>query len=131
MRALMTCMQERNFRSGARGKFLMKRFSLVAALLVSAAISYGQTALATVTGTITDTTGAVMANAPVTLKNLETGQVYTGTSSDTGNYSVSQLPIGTYDLTVTSTGFKTYTHSKFTLSAGQIMREDIPLQVGQ
>ncbi|HWF10183.1 MAG TPA: carboxypeptidase-like regulatory domain-containing protein [Bryobacteraceae bacterium] len=87
--------------------------------------------MATVTGTITDATGAVVANAPVSVKNTETGQVYAGASSDTGNYTVTQLPIGDYNLTVTSPGFKIYEHQKFHLSAGQALREDIALQVGQ
>jgi hypothetical protein len=50
---------------------------------------------------------------------------------NTGNYTVSQLPIGDYDPTVTSPGFKTFTHSKFHLAAGQNMREDVLLQIGQ
>jgi len=70
------------------------RTSLVAALLLSASVGFGQTVLATVTGTITDPAGAVVANAPVSLKNVETGQVYAAASSDTGNYTVAQLPIG-------------------------------------
>src|SRR5262245_30988927 len=109
----------------------MSRISLAAVLLLSASIGFGQTVLATVTGTISDTTGAVIANAPVTLKNVDTGQVYTAASSDTGNFTVSQLPIGDYDLTVTSSGFKNYTHSKFHLAAGQTMREDVSMQLGQ
>ena len=52
-------------------------------------------------------------------------------SSETGNYTVSQLPIGDYDLTVKVSGFKTYSHTKFHLAAEQTMREDIALQVGQ
>src|SRR5579864_7453202 len=109
----------------------MRRISLVVGLLLSASIGFGQTSLATVTGTITDASGAVVANTPVTLKNLDNGQVYSAASSETGNYTVSQLPIGDYDLTVKASGFKTYTHTKFHLAAEQIMREDIALQVGQ
>jgi len=109
----------------------MRRISLVAALLLSASAGFGQTSLATVTGTITDATGAVVANTPVTLRNLDNGQVYSAASSETGNYTVSQLPIGDYDLTVKASGFKTYSHTKFHLAAEQIMREDITLQVGQ
>ncbi len=109
----------------------MKLFAQVAIFLLSASAAFGQTALATVTGTITDPTGAVLANAPVSLKNVETGQVYTGASSDAGNYTVTQLPIGDYNLTVTAPGFKTYEHDKFHLSAGQTLREDVALQVGQ
>lgn len=107
------------------------RVLTAALVLVSASISYGQTALATVTGTISDASGAVVANAPVTLRNLQNGQLYTAASSDAGNYTVSQLPIGDYDLTITVPGFKTYSHTNFHLAAGQIMREDVTLEVGQ
>ena len=108
----------------------MNKVGICTALLLSVSAMFGQTSLATVTGTITDTTGAVIANAPVTLRNLENGQVYTASSSATGNYSVAQLPIGDYDLAVTSPGFKTYSHTKFHLAAAQIMREDILLEIG-
>lgn len=106
-------------------------FSLFACLLVTAPAGLGQTALATVTGTITDATGAVIANAPVELRNLQNGQIYTASSSSTGNYTVSQLPVGDYDLTIAVSGFKTYAHRNFRLAAGQIMREDVTMEVGQ
>lgn len=110
----------------------MKRISQVAVfLLLSASAGFGQTVLATVTGTILDPAGAVIPNAPVTLKSVDTGQVYTAASSGAGNYTVTQLPIGDYSLTVTVPGFKTYEHSKFHLAAGQALREDVTLQVGQ
>src|ERR1041384_4157719 len=110
----------------------MRRFSLaIATFMLGAAVGYSQTALATVTGTVTDSTGAVVANAPITLKNLDNGQVYSTSSSDTGNFTVTQLPIGDYDLTVTLAGFKTYAHNGFHLAANQTMREDIALQIGQ
>lgn len=104
---------------------------LFAALLLSASLSFGQTGLATVTGTITDATGAVLADAPVEIKNLANGQVFTAASSSSGNYTLSQLPIGDYDLTVKVTGFKTYSHTSFHLAAQQTMREDVVLEVGQ
>ncbi len=109
----------------------MKRISQVAVLLLCVSPAFGQTVLATVTGTITDPAGAVVPNAPVSLKNVETGQIYTAASSDTGNYTVAQLPIGEYNLTVASPGFKTFEHNGLHLSAGQTDREDIALQVGQ
>jgi hypothetical protein len=71
----------------------MKRISQIAVFLLSASAAFGQTVLATVTGTITDQTGAAIANAPVSLKNVDTGQVYAGASSDSGNYTVPQLPL--------------------------------------
>jgi len=110
---------------------LLRTFCALSLLVFTAAFAHAQTVLATVTGTITDTTGAVIASAPVELKNLENGQVYTASTSNTGNFTVSQLPIGDYDLTVTSSGFKTYSHKQFHLTAGQTMREDILLEIGK
>src|SRR5215471_93140 len=118
-------------RTSEGGESFMMRISLVVSLFLSASVSFGQTSLATVTGTITDTSGAVVANAPVTVRNVETGQVYAAASSDAGNFSVAQLPVGDYDLTILVTGFKTYTHTKFHLAAGQTLREAVSLQVGQ
>ena len=108
----------------------MKPFNLALCAAIGAAVLYGQTALATITGTVSDPTGAVVANAPVSVRNLENGKVFTAAGSATGNYTVSQLPIGDYDLTVVVPGFKTYTHSKFHLAAAQTMREDVTLEVG-
>jgi hypothetical protein len=109
----------------------MNRVLFFIAPLLLTSIAFGQTGLATVTGTVTDGTGAVIANAPVSLHNTETGQNYTAASSDTGNFTVSQVAIGDYDLTVTAPGFKTYTHAKFHLSSNQTMRQDVRMEVGQ
>jgi hypothetical protein len=108
----------------------MKLFSVALCVALGAATLYGQTAQGTITGTVSDTTGAVVSSAPVSVKNLDTGEVFTAASSDTGSYSVSQLAIGDYDLTIAVAGFKTYTHTKFHIAAGQTMREDVILQVG-
>src|SRR2546427_155597 len=108
----------------------MKLFSLALCAAIGAATLYGQTAAATITGTVSDPAGAVVASAPIMVKNLENGEVFTSATSDTGNYTVPQLPIGDYDLTITVAGFKVYSHTKFHLAAGQIMREDVTLQVG-
>ncbi len=105
--------------------------SLGALFLACATLSSGQTGLATITGTINDPSGAVVANAPVLVRNLANGQVYTSASTQTGNFSVSQVPIGDYDLIIAVPGFKTFTHTGFHLAAGQTMREDVSLEVGQ
>jgi hypothetical protein len=107
------------------------RVSLVAALLLSSCAGFGQTGLATVTGTVTDPTGAAVANASIVVHSLDTGSNFEGASSTTGNYTVTQLPVGDYELSVTVSGFKKYTHTKFHLAAGQTMGEDVALQVGQ
>jgi hypothetical protein len=108
----------------------MKLLKLFLSTLLAVASMYGQTALATITGTVNDPTGAVVANAQISVKSLETGETFTAATSDAGNYTVSQLPIGDYDLTLALAGFKTYSHTRFHLAAGQTMREDITLQIG-
>jgi hypothetical protein len=126
-------MPRRQFSFSARAtarSLSAKAIALASIFFISASLSFGQTGLASVTGTITDTAGAAIPNAPVTLKNLDNGSVYTGASSATGNYNISQLPIGDYDLTVSFSGFKTYTHSKFHLSANQTALEDVRLEIG-
>jgi hypothetical protein len=108
-----------------------RRVSILAVLLSCASLGFGQTGLATVTGTITDPSGAPVASAPIEVRNLENGSIFRGASSDTGNFTVPQLPVGDYELSVTVTGFKKYSHTKFHLDAEQAMREDVTLQVGQ
>jgi len=110
---------------------MMKLLNLAIFAVLGAATVYGQAALATITGTVSDPTGAVVANVPITVRNVDNGTIFAATSTDTGNYTVSQLPIGDYDLTIGVAGFKTYTHSRFHLAAGQTMREDVRLDVGQ
>jgi Carboxypeptidase regulatory-like domain/TonB dependent receptor len=109
----------------------MQRIAQLAIFLLSASAAFGQTGLATITGTITDQTGAPVANAPVVVRSSDTGTTFQGASSNTGNYTVTQLPVGDYELSVTVSGFKKYTHTNFHLAAGQTAGEDITLQVGQ
>lgn len=98
--------------------------------LLSPAYLLGQAGLATITGTITDPSGAVVSGAPLQVRNTATGQTFSAASTETGNFTVPQLPVGQYDLTVSVTGFKTYNRSGFSLAAQQTMREDIVLEVG-
>ena len=100
---------------------------LVCLLALSAA---AQTNLGTITGTITDPAGAVVPNAPIEAKNTATGAVYPVASSATGNYTISQLPLGTYEMSVTVAGFKKYTRTGITVEAFGIYRIDPVLEVG-
>jgi hypothetical protein len=95
-----------------------------------AGLVFGQGAQGIITGTITDPSGAMVANAPVAVRHLATGQVFATNSTVTGNYTLAQLPVGAYDLTVALMGFKTYNRTGLDLAAAQTMRIDIPLEVG-
>src|SRR5215472_11086722 len=110
----------------------MKKVFLVVVLCLLAAMSaFGQTDRGTITGTVSDASGAVIPGASVTAKNTETGLVYTAGSSETGNYTLPQLPTGTYEVTVDLPGFKKFVSPGVTLSATQVARIDAKLEVGQ
>jgi hypothetical protein len=109
----------------AAGSFLAALF-----FLTFAPLAFGQGGTGTITGTITDPTGLAVAAANVQAANVETGVVYTGASTAAGNYSIANLPVGTYVVTVKVAGFKTYTHSNLAIAATQVLRQDIALQVG-
>ncbi len=99
-------------------------------LCILAPLAFGQGGLGTITGTISDPSGLVIAGAKVEATNAETGVVYSGASTNAGNYTVPNLPVGTYTVTVKVSGFKTYTHSNLAIAATQVLKEDIALQVG-
>src|SRR5487761_1849407 len=98
--------------------------------VVAASLAFGQVGNGTITGTVTDPAGAVVPAAAVQAKNNDTGVVYTAASSAAGIYTITDLPVGTYTVTATVTGFKTYTHSNLVVAATQVLRQNVPLEVG-
>ncbi|MCU1337707.1 MAG: hypothetical protein JWO19_3288 [Bryobacterales bacterium] len=108
----------------------MRSLCLLFALILCSAAAFAQTATGTITGTISDPAGAVVANAPLDLKNSETGTVYQTATSSTGNYTFSQLPASTYQLTVNVPGFKTHVRQNLGVQAAQTIRIDVVLEVG-
>ncbi len=97
-------------------------------LVVSA--MFAQSDRGTITGTVIDPAGAVIANAAVEATNTATSAVYQAGSSDTGNYTLAQLPAGSYDLSVTSPGFKKFLRPGVTVEVAAIVRIDATLEVG-
>jgi len=85
---------------------------------------------ASITGTVTDPSGAPISAAAVTAKNLETGAVRSTTTDDAGRYLVLSLPVGQYEVRVTKAGFKEAIRSGIQLVIGQEARVDLNLQVG-
>src|SRR5467141_2570803 len=83
-----------------------------------------------ITGTVTDQSGAPISAAAVTAKNLETAAVRTSTTDDAGRYLLLSLPVGQYEVRVTKAGFKEAVRSGIQLVIGQEARVDLNLQVG-
>jgi hypothetical protein len=103
--------------------------ALVCVLLCFGA-AYAQSDRGTITGTITDPSGAMIANASIEAKNMQTGVTYQAASSETGNYTLGQLPVGMYQITCSMTGFKQFVRTGITVSTAQTLRIDIKLEVG-
>ena len=101
-------------------------FVLLAAVSLSA-----QTFRGTILGTATDPSGAVVAGATVTVKNVATGLERTTETSADGSYSLPELPIGTYTVTVTQTGFQTFAANNVTVDVASERRVDAKMRPGQ
>src|SRR5215831_10373910 len=103
--------------------------SLMAAIstFFLALVAMAQTSTGTLTGLVSDTSKAPVGGVSIQAKNVQTGKVFLGMSAQNGNYSISQLPPGTYELSASSFGFKPYKGKDIVIQAGQTARADIPI----
>ena len=103
---------------------------LVILLAASAGPGWAQSELATLTGTVTDASGAVVAKAQITITNGATGLATVSETNETGRYFVTSLRPGVYTVSASLAGFKKYLHPDVTLQVNQTARLDITLEVG-
>jgi hypothetical protein len=108
----------------------VNRSVLVCSLLwlIGAAV-WAQTT-ATIVGTVTDSSGAVAPNVVVTVTSRDTGLTRKTVTSQSGNYAVPLLPVGTYSVSAEAAGFKKMTTTGIVLEVNQEPRVDIALEVG-
>jgi len=99
-------------------------------VLLLAIAGQAQSDRGTITGTVADPAGAVIAGAAIELRNSETGLLYQTATTATGNYTLAQVPVGTYELSVTVPGFKKYLRQNIGVGVAQTVRLDVPLEVG-
>jgi hypothetical protein len=108
----------------------MKSLLLSVYLFLFAWSAFAQSDRGTITGTVQDPAGAVIANAAIEVRHVETGTVFPAVSTNTGNFTVPQLPTGTYEIDVTVPGFKKFVRSGITMGTAQTLRIDVSLEVG-
>ena len=108
-------------------RYIVSMILCVACLLLPA---YAQVTTGIVTGTVTDQTGAVAANVPVTITNTATGTTRTMNTSSGGDYRFEGLPTGTYQLTVKAPNFKESVTNSVEVHASTTTTADVKLQVG-
>jgi hypothetical protein len=89
-----------------------------------------QDVTATITGTVTDPSGAAIAGATVVAKSVERGVTFSTTTNDAGVYRIPELLVGNYTLRVEKDGFQTSAFPPFTLVMNQIARVDVSMKVG-
>lgn len=109
------------------------RITLAIVLVFSGFTGYvaeGQSTTADILGTVTDASGAVVPDAAISVRNLDTGEVRNVITSKTGEYVVTALQVGNYSLTVEEAGFKKFDISAVTVAAGDRARIDAKLQPG-
>jgi hypothetical protein len=112
-------------------RFLAAVGALLAVLaLLAPGQARAQLAAADVLGTVTDTSGAVIPNAKVTLLNTGTGIAATADTNSVGEYVFSHVQIGTFKVTIEAKNFKKFSVTDVTLTAGQRARIDAALVVG-
>jgi hypothetical protein len=93
--------------------------------------AYADNLYAKIQGTVTDPSGAVLAGVKVTATNTGTNLSYEAESSGDGTYVLLNLPIGSYRVSATHTGFRTFTASGITLSLDQVYALNIRMELGQ
>ncbi len=99
-------------------------------LTTTALVGWSQVVSATLLGTVTDASGAVVPNAKVTITETQTSVVHTEQTNASGNYIVPNLPPGVYAVTVEATGFKKESRRDIALRVDTNTRVDVQLQPG-
>ncbi|MBA2303169.1 MAG: carboxypeptidase regulatory-like domain-containing protein, partial [Acidobacteria bacterium] len=106
------------------------RFVLLFTLLWGGSV-LAQSASASLTGLVKDTSGAILPGATITARNVATNEVRTTVSNTEGLYRLTSLPRGTYEVKAEVQGFKTVSQSDVLLTVGDTVRADFELSVGQ
>jgi hypothetical protein len=100
-------------------------------VLLGATPAWTQTFRGSILGTVTDTTGAAVSGATVTIHNVETGIDRITTTSADGSYLIPELPIGNYNVSVELNGFQRLVTSGVAVEIGAMRRVDVVLKPGQ
>ena len=120
------------FESSATMKCAKNSLLLAMALLLFGSLAYGQSLFATLTGVVSDPSGAVIPNATVKLKNEKSGSLRDTVTNSDGYYTFASISVGdfTYELTVESKGFVGYKATGLAILGGEKRNVNVTLNVG-
>ncbi len=108
----------------------MSSFRLIFLAVLLGTLAIAQSDRGTLTGTVADTSGAVIPNADVTAVNPATGVEIKTQTTDTGNYTIPSVPAGVYNLIVQVTGFRRFEQQGIRVQVAQTSRVDVKMEVG-
>src|SRR3954452_22660002 len=94
-------------------------YGIAVAALLSTSVLWAQAIFATLTGIVTDPSGAVVANAKVTLRDAASGSERASVTDSQGFYTFASVPVGTYNLSVEASGFQTYRATNIAMGGGE------------
>jgi len=109
----------------------MLRLKLAVFAVLFTSVLSSQTITGSITGVVTDPTGAVVANVKVVATNTGTNVTYPTTTNDVGVYNLVFLPVGQYTVSAQAQGFKKVVLGPFALDVSQIAKVDVKLEVGE
>jgi hypothetical protein len=108
----------------------MRTAGTILCVLVLCLGAFAQSDRGTMTGTVSDPTGGVIPGVSIVATNVETSARYETISTETGNYTLPQIPAGVYQLSAELPGFKKYVRQGIAMLVAQTLRLDIALEVG-
>src|SRR5262245_41685501 len=102
----------------------------VGLLLLAPAVSWSQATSATLHGTVSDPTGALVPGGTVTLTNQNAAAAMVQTTGERGDFTFTFVPVGVYTVRIEAPGFKTHITTGITLTAGQQARQMFTVELG-
>jgi hypothetical protein len=108
----------------------MRTLRCCLAFLCASALLYGQAVYGSISGSVTDASGAAVPNAKVTITDTGKGVTYNTTTNESGNYSQGHLIAGTYEVRVEASGFSAYVQKNVQVEVDKVMQVSPQLSVG-
>src|SRR6266550_1341376 len=112
-------------------RHLRRMFCCIMLCSLATVVAYSQAINATLVGTITDSSGAAVPNAKVTITEVNTGISRTGNTNNSGNYTFADLPQGVYTVAVEQAGFRRAARAGVDVAVNTTVRIDLTLQPGE
>src|SRR5258708_7968555 len=108
----------------------MNRHFFLSALSLGAAALFGQSDRGAIAGAAVDVAGAAIPGVSVTAVHIETNRPFKGTAGESGDFSLTSLPLGLYRVTIEKAGFQPVIHNNVTVEVGGTVRLDTRLEIG-